>query len=72
MTIDYLHQSRPGDGVVPPRRTGKPLKFVVVDPTSGNRSSTWVVKAGRGHDDVYFFEQVTGQDWKTSLHNDWG
>lgn len=48
-----------------------PLRFAVVDPTTGNRSATWRVWTGKKVDDVYLCESVTGGDWKVSHHNEW-
>ena len=56
----------------PPLRPGKPLKFVVEDPATGNRSSTWRIWTGKARDDVFVCETESGGEWKTSLHNDWG
>jgi hypothetical protein len=56
----------------PPLPSGKPLKFLVEDPLSGNRSSTWRIWTGKKIDDVFICEERSGGQWKTSLHNDWG
>lgn len=56
----------------PPLPSGKPLKFLVEDPSTGNRSSTWRIWTGKKADDVFICEEVSGGQWKTSLHNDWG
>jgi hypothetical protein len=53
-------------------RPGKALKFVVEDPATGNRSSTWRIWTGKVADDVFICETESGGEWKTSLHNDWG
>lgn len=54
-----------------PLALGKPLRFVVVDPRTGNRSATWRVWTGKNVDDVYLCESVIGGDWKVSHHNEW-
>lgn len=56
----------------PPLSPGMPLKFVVEDPATGNRSSTWRIWTGKTTDDVFICETESGGEWKTSLHNDWG
>ncbi len=50
---------------------GQPLRFAVVDATTGNRSAIWRVWTGKKVDDVYLCESVTGGDWKVSHHNGW-
>ena len=68
----YEAQLIPGLGEHPPLPPGKGLKFVVEDPATGNRSSTWRIWTGKTTDDVYICETESGGEWKTSLHNDWG
>jgi len=53
-------------------KPGKKLRFVVINPENGDRSSTWTIKTGRKKDDVYLMEIVTGGGWKASHHNDAG
>ena len=55
-----------------PLPSGKSLKFLAEDPSTGNRSSTWRIWTGKNVDDVYICEEKSGGEWKTSLHNDWG
>jgi hypothetical protein len=45
-----------------------PLKFVVVDPTTKNRSSVWRVWTAKKKDDVYLAELTTAPTWKVSHH----
>jgi len=68
----YEGQVISGQDGQPPFRPGKPLKFVVEDPGTGNRSSTWRVWTSKTEDDVFVCETESGGEWKTSLHNDWG
>jgi hypothetical protein len=68
----YEGQVISGQDGQPPLRPGKPLKFVVEDPATGNRSSTWRVWTSKTADDVFICETESGGEWKTSLHNDWG
>jgi hypothetical protein len=68
----YDQQVISGANGQPPLPSGKPLKFLVEDPSTGNRSSTWRIWAGKKFDDVFICETKTGGQWKTSLHNDWG
>lgn len=68
----YEKQLIPGLDGHPPLPPGKGLKFVVEDPATGNRSSTWRIWTGKTADDVYICEVESGGEWKTSLHNDWG
>ncbi len=68
----YEEQVISGQDGQPPLRPGKPLKFVVEDPATGNRSSTWRIWTGKSADDVFICETESGGEWKTSLHNDWG
>ena len=51
---------------------GKGCRFAVVDPLTGNCSSTWRVWTGRNVDQVYLMEMETGPLWKVSLHNEPG
>lgn len=70
--FDYEAQLNSGQNDRPALAPGKSVKFVVEDPATGNRSSTWVIKTGKTKDDVYIFETEAGGKWKTSLHNDGG
>jgi hypothetical protein len=67
---DYEVQAIRGVDDVPPAKPGQAIKFMVVDPATGNQSSTWRVFTGKRTDDVYLLEVVSGPTWKTSHHND--
>src|SRR5579859_6381291 len=56
----------------PPLPPGKALKFLVEDPATKNRSSTWRIWTGKKPDDVYVCETESGGGFKASLHNDGG
>lgn len=51
---------------LPPK---KGLKFAVVDPMTGNRSSTWRASTSKTKNDVFLQEVSTGPLWKVSHHN---
>ena len=68
----YDQQEITGDDGRLPISAGKSLKFVVEDPATGARSSTWIVKTGKNRDDIYLMECATSGEWKVSHHNDWG
>ena len=69
---DYEAQAIRGVDDVPPGNPGQAIKFVVVDPATGNQSSTWRVFTGKTTDDVYLLDVICGQTWKASHHNDGG
>jgi hypothetical protein len=55
---------------LPLTKAGGSIRFLVVDPITGNRSSTWMVKTAKKRDDVYLMERTTSGHWKASHHND--
>jgi len=54
----------------PPLPPGKALKFLVEDPVTSSRSSTWRIWTGKKADDLYVCETKSGEGFKTSLHNE--
>jgi hypothetical protein len=72
LVFAYDQQVISGTDGRPPLPPGKALKFIAVEPSTGNRSSTWRIWTGKKVDDVYICEAKSGGQWKTSLHNDWG
>jgi hypothetical protein len=66
----YDRQVIPGTDGRPPLPSGRPLKFLVEDPVTKNRSSTWRIWTGKKRDDVYLCETESGGGFKTSLHSD--
>jgi hypothetical protein len=51
-----------------PLPPGAAVKFVAVDPHTGNRSAVWRVSTGKYKDDIYLMEVITGRSWKVSHH----
>ena len=72
LVFSYDQQVISGADDRPPIPSGKGLKFLVEDPSTSKRSSTWRIWTGKNVDDVYICETKSGGQWKTSLHNDWG
>lgn len=70
--FSYGQQVISGGDNRPPLRSGKGIKFLVEDPSTGARSSTWRIWTHKNVDDVYICETKSGGQWKTSLHNEWG
>jgi hypothetical protein len=72
LVFSYDQQVISGADDRPPLPSGKGLKFIVDDPLTGNRSSTWRIWTGKNVDDVCVCETKSGGRWKASLHNEWG